>query len=63
MTQAKTSSKVSPPTPDLPTGAETIPGYEFYSWYGLWTPVKASQEIKDRVRSQKPITEGNICLE
>jgi len=22
--------------PDVPTVAETVPGYEFHSWYGLW---------------------------
>jgi len=22
--------------PDVPTVGETVPGYEFYSWYGLW---------------------------
>ena len=32
--------------------AETLPGYEFYSWYGLWAPAKAPQEVKDLLNAQ-----------
>jgi len=32
--------------------SETLPGYEFYSWYGLWAPAKAPQEIKDLLNAQ-----------
>ena len=31
--------------PDVPTVGETIPGYEFYSWYGLWGPSKLPMDI------------------
>src|SRR2546428_1513203 len=31
--------------PEVPTVGETIPGYEFYSWYGLWGPAKLPAEI------------------
>ncbi|HVL45092.1 MAG TPA: tripartite tricarboxylate transporter substrate binding protein, partial [Acidovorax sp.] len=33
---AVTSAQRAASLPDVPTVAETIPGYEFYSWYGLW---------------------------
>ena len=49
---AVTSAHRTPNLPDVPTVSETLPGYEFYSWYGLWAPVKASQEIKDLLNAQ-----------
>jgi tripartite-type tricarboxylate transporter receptor subunit TctC len=49
---AVTSAQRTPNLPDVPTVAETLPGYEFYSWYGLWAPAKASQEIKDLLNAQ-----------
>ena len=49
---AVTSAHRTPNLPDVPTVSETLPGYEFYSWYGLWAPVKASQEIKDVLNAQ-----------
>ncbi len=24
--------------PNIPAVSESVPGYEFYSWYGLWAP-------------------------
>ena len=49
---AVTSAQRTPNLPDVPTVAETLPGYEFYSWYGLWAPVKAPQEIKELLNAQ-----------
>lgn len=46
---AVTSSARAPSLPDVPTVAETIPGYEFYSWYGLWGPAKLPAEITHRL--------------
>lgn len=37
---AVTSKERVPALPDVPAVAETIPGYEFYSWYGLWGPAR-----------------------
>src|SRR3954469_7457241 len=42
---AVTSEKRAPNLPDVPTVAETIPGYEFYSWYGLWAPARTPADI------------------
>jgi tripartite-type tricarboxylate transporter receptor subunit TctC len=43
--------------PEVPTVGETIPGYEFYSWYGVWGPAKLPQDI-----AQKLNTEVNKAL-
>jgi tripartite-type tricarboxylate transporter receptor subunit TctC len=38
--------------PDVPTIGETVPGYEFYSWYALWGPAKLPQEIVARLNTE-----------
>ena len=40
-----TSLKRTPLAPDLPTIAETVPGYEFIGWYGLVAPAKTPPAI------------------
>lgn len=49
---AVTSSTRSPSLPDVPTVAETIPGFEFYSWYGLWGPAKLPAEITSKLNAE-----------
>ena len=49
---AVTSSARAPNLPDVPTVAETLPGYEFYSWYGLWGPAKLPAEITQRLNAE-----------
>ncbi|MEO8751718.1 MAG: tripartite tricarboxylate transporter substrate binding protein [Casimicrobiaceae bacterium] len=49
---AVTSAARTPNLPDVPTVAETIPGYEFYSWYGLWGPAKLPEEIRVRLNAE-----------
>ncbi|HEX2545084.1 MAG TPA: tripartite tricarboxylate transporter substrate binding protein [Ramlibacter sp.] len=49
---AVTSSTRAPNLPDVPTVAETIPGYEFYSWYGLWGPAKLPMDITQRLNAE-----------
>jgi tripartite-type tricarboxylate transporter receptor subunit TctC len=40
----------SPLAPDVPTFAEAgFPGFEFYTWYGLWGPVKLPVNVIDRI--------------
>ena len=46
---AVTGDKRAPNLPDVPTVAETIPGYEFYSWYGLWAPAKLPPDVTHRL--------------
>ena len=42
---AVTSSKRVPSMPDVPTVGETVPGYEAFSWYGLWAPAKTAADV------------------
>ncbi|WP_310611065.1 tripartite tricarboxylate transporter substrate binding protein [Limnohabitans sp.] len=49
---AVTSATRTPNLPDVPTVSETIPGYEFYSWYGLWAPAKLPADIKTRLNEE-----------
>lgn len=49
---AVTSTTRTPNLPDVPTVSETIPGYEFYSWYGLWAPAKLPADIKTRLNDE-----------
>jgi tripartite-type tricarboxylate transporter receptor subunit TctC len=49
---AVTSSTRTPNLPDVPTVAETIPGYEFLSWYGLWGPAKLPADITAKLNAE-----------
>lgn len=42
---AVTSAKRVPSMPDVPTVGETVPGYEAFSWYGLWAPAKTAADV------------------
>jgi len=49
---AVTSDKRTPNLPEVPTVAESVPGYEFYSWYGLWAPAKTPHDIVVRLNAE-----------
>ncbi len=49
---AVTSAQRAASLPDVPTVAETLPGYEFYSWYGLWAPAGTPAEITRRLNAE-----------
>lgn len=49
---AVTSKTRVPSLPDVPTVGETIPGYEFYSWYGLWGPAKLPADIAHKLNTE-----------
>ncbi len=49
---AVTSRERVPSLPDVPTVGETVPGYEFYSWYGLWGPANLPREIAQRLNAE-----------
>ncbi|MDF3838346.1 tripartite tricarboxylate transporter substrate binding protein [Cupriavidus basilensis] len=49
---AVTSRDRLPSMPDVPTVGETVPGYEFYSWYGLWGPARLPAEVTRRLNAE-----------
>jgi tripartite-type tricarboxylate transporter receptor subunit TctC len=48
-TLAVTSSKRLPSLPQLPTIAETVPGYEFGGWQAVFVPAGTSQDVVRRL--------------
>lgn len=48
---AVTSTKRLPNLPDVPTAADTLPGFECASWYGLWAPARTSADIVTRLNT------------
>jgi tripartite-type tricarboxylate transporter receptor subunit TctC len=49
---AVSSKNRLPNLPDVPTVGETVPGYEFYSWYGLWGPAKMPADITAKLNAE-----------
>ena len=49
---AVTSAARLPTLPEVPAVAETVPGYEFTSWYGLWGPAKLPPEITQKLNAE-----------
>ena len=49
---AITTAKRSAMMPDLPTVAETLPGYEIVTWYGLLAPAGTPKEIVNRMQTE-----------
>ena len=49
---AVTSAQRLPTLPEVPTVAETIPGYEFTSWYGLWGPANLPADITQKLNAE-----------
>lgn len=49
---AITDSKRSKLFPDLPTVAETLPGYEILTWYGIWGPSGMPRPIVDQIYTE-----------
>jgi tripartite-type tricarboxylate transporter receptor subunit TctC len=48
---AVTSPKRLPNLADVPPGADTLPGFECLSWYGLWAPARTSPDIVARLNA------------
>lgn len=49
---ATTGAKRNPALPDLPTVAETLPGYDITQWWGLSAPIKTPQSILGRLQQE-----------
>ena len=48
---AVSSEKRLPLLPDMPTVAESLPGYEVLTWYGVFAPAATPRAILDRVHT------------
>lgn len=47
-----TSSKRTPLAPDLPSISESVPGYEYIGWYGLFAPIKTPPAILSKLNAE-----------
>mgnify|MGYP002651344105 CR=1 FL=1 len=48
---AITSAQRIPYLPDVPTVAETLPGYDATTWYGLMVPADTPRAVRDRLQA------------
>jgi len=46
------TARRTPALPDTPTIAETVPGFDIATWYGVWAPAKTPKEIVNKVSSE-----------
>lgn len=46
-----TSPKRIPNLPDVPAVADTVPGFECHSWYGLWGPAKLPSDVVQKLNA------------
>src|SRR5206468_2362707 len=49
---AVTTARRSAAIPDVPTIAESLPGYEFTGWMGLLVPVRTPRAVIDKLHSE-----------
>lgn len=49
---AVTSAKRFPAIPNVPTVAETLPGYEIATWFGLLAPAGTSRSIVQKLNGE-----------
>jgi tripartite-type tricarboxylate transporter receptor subunit TctC len=49
---AVTGKERSPALPDVPTVAETVPGFRNYVWFGLWAPKKTPQAMIEKMHAE-----------
>jgi len=49
---AVTEGKRSPLLPDVPTVAETLPGYEMTVWYGAYGPARMARDVVARLNNE-----------
>jgi tripartite-type tricarboxylate transporter receptor subunit TctC len=49
---AVTSAQRSPALPEVPAVAESLPGFEFEGWTGLWAPARTPRTILDQLSGE-----------
>ncbi len=46
------SAKRSPAVPDIPSVAETVPGFDYVTWYGLFAPAATPRDIVTKLNAE-----------
>jgi tripartite-type tricarboxylate transporter receptor subunit TctC len=46
------SAKRSPAAPDIPTVGETVPGFEYVTWYGIFVPAATPKDIVSKLNGE-----------
>jgi tripartite-type tricarboxylate transporter receptor subunit TctC len=49
---AQTTSKRSSAAPDVPTVAETLPGFEAITWFAMFAPANTPKPVIDRLNAE-----------
>lgn len=49
---AQTTAKRSPAAPDVPTVAETVPGFEATTWFAMFAPANVPRPVIDRLNAE-----------
>ncbi|EFF73673.1 MULTISPECIES: Bug family tripartite tricarboxylate transporter substrate binding protein [Achromobacter] len=49
---AVTSDARLPNLPEVPTVGEVLPGYQFYSWYGMWAPAGTPAPVVEKLNAE-----------
>ncbi len=49
---AVSSSRRTPLLPDVPTVAETLPGFEVLGWFGVYAPARTPPEVLNRLNAE-----------
>jgi tripartite-type tricarboxylate transporter receptor subunit TctC len=49
---AQTTAKRSPAAPDVPTVAETVPGFEATTWFAVFAPAGTPREVVARINTE-----------
>jgi tripartite-type tricarboxylate transporter receptor subunit TctC len=59
---AVSGTQRSPLIPDVPTAAETIPGFQNYVWFGLWAPRGTPEPIIAKLNAEVRKALGNPAV-
>jgi tripartite-type tricarboxylate transporter receptor subunit TctC len=46
------SPKRSPAAPDIPTVGETVPGFQYVTWYGVFAPAATPKAIVSKLNAE-----------
>jgi tripartite-type tricarboxylate transporter receptor subunit TctC len=49
---AQTTAKRSPAAPDVPTVAESLPGFEATTWFAMFAPANTPKPVIDRLNAE-----------